>query len=190
MGKKSSKMAHLLLKGGHAWYKQHGRELNSSLHVEVRSGQRLQELLEGLLEEGIILILTHLQCQDGVSSESPRKLLKMQNLKFLCVLCVCINSRKASLCVICELSACSILTLCCACKGLVTGPATAMKRWAFRPHHTKHAQHAQSRHSMQKSDLAHHSALEVFCNGLPLCQFDSHHAHSITFICPIFKQVS
>jgi hypothetical protein len=71
-------MAHLLLKGGHAWHKQHGRELNGSLHIEVRSGQRLQELLEGLLEEGIILIFNHLQSQDGVSSEAPRKLAQFE----------------------------------------------------------------------------------------------------------------
>ncbi len=69
-------MAHLLLKGGHAWYKQHGCELNGTLHIEVRSGQRLQKLLEGLLEEGIVLILTHLQLQDSVSSEAPCKLAK------------------------------------------------------------------------------------------------------------------
>ena len=91
--KKSSKAAHLLLKGGHAWHKQHGRELNGSLHVEVRSGQRLQELLEGRLEEGIVLILAHLHCQDDVSTEAPRKLLKMQNSKFLCLLCENMNSR-------------------------------------------------------------------------------------------------
>ena len=47
----------------------------------MRSGQRLQELLEGRLEEGIVLILTHLHSQDDESSEALRKLLKMQSLE-------------------------------------------------------------------------------------------------------------
>ena len=51
---------YLLLKGGHAGHKQHGSELDGALHIEVGVCERLQELLEGLLEEGIVLILTHL----------------------------------------------------------------------------------------------------------------------------------
>ena len=51
---------YLLLERCHAGHKQHGSELNGALHIEVGAGQGLQELLEGLLEEGIVLVLTHL----------------------------------------------------------------------------------------------------------------------------------
>ena len=52
--------AYLLLKGGHARYKQHGCKLDSALHIEVGMRNRLQKLLEGLLKESIVLVFRHL----------------------------------------------------------------------------------------------------------------------------------
>lgn len=54
------KEGYLLLEGGHARHKQHGCELDGALHVEVGVCKRLQELLKGLLEEGVVLIIGHL----------------------------------------------------------------------------------------------------------------------------------
>ena len=50
----------LLVEGRHAGHEQHGPELNCALHVEVGERERVQELLEGQLEELVVFRLLNL----------------------------------------------------------------------------------------------------------------------------------
>ena len=61
-------MQYLLLEWSHSWNEEKCRELDSALNVEVRLRQRLQKLLEGQLEEAVVLLLVHLQSVGDPSS--------------------------------------------------------------------------------------------------------------------------
>lgn len=54
-----------LLEGRHSGDVEQGTELDRALDIEMGVGCRLQELFEGALEEGVVLLLGHLQCIAG-----------------------------------------------------------------------------------------------------------------------------